>query len=129
MNPTTRSIFAIIDGLLMFLALEGIFYAIAFLGLGRSFDTPTPLYLTCNLAWAVLAAGFAGYTAARVGRRSPLLHGLGVAVPLLLLSIFNLHKGLGNRHVVFVLGINLLVPVVCLLGAWLYGSRRGYATR
>ena len=124
MTRTSRSIFAVIDGLLLFLALEGVFYAVAFLGLGKSFDTPTPAYLTINLVWGLFSALLAGYTAARVAGRSPVLHGVAVAVPLLLLGLYNLHKGLGNRNTPYVLALNLLVPVCCVLGAALYHGRR-----
>ena len=119
MTQSSRSVFAVIDGLLLFLALEGVFYAIAFLGLHRSFDTPTPLYLSCNLVWGLIAAVLGGYTAAKVAHRSPVLHGIVVALPLLLLGLYNLHKGLGNRNTPFVLAFNLLVPVACVAGAWL----------
>ena len=123
MTRSARSVFAIVDGLLLFLALEGVFYAIAFLGLNRSFDTPTPAYLSCNLLWALLAALAAGYTAAKVARRAFLAHGLGVAIPLLLLGLFNLHKGFGNRNTPYVLGINLLVPLLTMAGAALFARR------
>ena len=124
MNSTARSVFAVIDGLLLFLALEGVFYAIAFLGLNKSFDTPSPAYLTCNLVWGLVAALLGGYTAARVARRSPVAHGVWVAAPLLLLGFFNIHKGWGNRNTPYVLAFNLLVPVCCVLGAFLYRQRR-----
>ena len=124
MTAPVRSVFAVIDGLLLFLALEGAFYAVAFLALHRSFDTPTTLYLTCNLVWAVLAASLGGYTAARVARRSPILHGLAVAFPLILLGAFNLYKGVGDRRTPFVLLLNSLVPLACLWGAFLYARLR-----
>lgn len=124
MSPTSRSIFAFIDGLLLFLALEAVFYAVALLGLNKSFDTPTVPYLTCNLVWSVLAALLAGYTAARVARRSPVAHGLALAVPFLALAIFNIYKGWGDRRMPFVLGWNILVPVCCVVGAWLYAQAR-----
>ena len=119
-----RSAFALLDGLLLFLALEGAFYAVAFLGLQRSFDTPTPLYLTCNLLWTLLAATLAGYTAARVAHRRPVLHGVLLAIPFLLLAAFNVQKAMGGQRMPFVLGLNLLSPAVCVRGAWLYGRRR-----
>ncbi len=128
MSPTARSIFAFIDGLLLFLALEAVFYAVALLGLNKSFDTPTVPYLSCNLVWSVLAAGPAGYTAARVARRSPLAHGLVLAIPFVLLAAFNISKGLGSRRTLFVLAWNILVPVFCVIGAWLYAQTR-YARR
>ncbi len=123
MTRPARSVFAVIDGLLLFLALEGVFYAVAYLGLNRSFDTPTPLYLSSNLLWALLAALAGGYTAAKVARRAFLAHGAGVAAPLLLLGLSNLHKGLGNRNTPYVLGINLLVPLFCVAGAALFAQR------
>ena len=129
MNPNARSVFAVVDGLLLFLALEGVFYAIAFLGLNKSFDTPTPAYLTCNLVWGLLAAILGGYTAARVARRSPVLHGVAVALPLLFLAVYNLHKGLGNRNTPYVLAFNVLVPLCCIVGASLYRSRRRSSIR
>lgn len=124
LSPTARSIFAIIDGLLLFLALEGVFYAIAFLGLNRSFDTPTVPYLTANLLWAVLAALLAGYTAARVAHRSPLMHGVITSIPFFLLAAFNLSKGIGSRRTAFVLAYNILVPLAVILGASLLNARR-----
>lgn len=123
MNSTARSVFAVFDGLLMFLALEGVFYAIAFLGLNKSFDTPTPAYLICNLAWGLVAAVLGGFTAGRVARRSPVLHAFAVAVPLLVLGAYNLHKGVGNRNTPYVLAFNLLVPLCCILGGFLPGKR------
>ncbi len=123
MPRPARSVFAVVDGLLLFLALEGVFYAIAFLGLNRSFDTPTPGYLSCNLLWAMLAALAGGYTAAKVARRAFLAHGIAVAMPLLLLGLFNLHKGFGNRNTPYVLGMNLLVPLFCVAGAALFARR------
>jgi hypothetical protein len=124
MSPTTRSIFALIDGLLLFLALEGIFYAIAFLGLNLSFDTPTRGYLLSNLTWAVLSALVAGYTAARVARRSPMTHGLVLAVPFVAVALYNLNKGVGGRRTLFVLSYNTLVPLAVLAGAFLYSRVR-----
>ena len=129
MSPTARSIFAVVDGLLLFFALEGVFYAIAFLGLHRSFDTPTHLYLSCNLLWAFLSALLAGFATGRVARRNPVAHGFALAVPFLVLSLFNLNKGLGGLHTLFVIGINVLVPVGFLLGSSLAGRRRGVASR
>ncbi|MGI4829365.1 MAG: hypothetical protein ACRYFU_14405 [Janthinobacterium lividum] len=125
MNSTARSVFAVIDGLLLFLALEGVFYAIAFLGLHKSFDTPTPTYLICNLGWGLVAAVLGGYTAARVARRLPVQHGIAVAVPLLVLGAYNIHKGLGNRNTPYVLAFNIFVPLCCILGAFLYSQRKG----
>ena len=124
LSPTARSIFAVLDGLLLFVALEGVFYAIAFLGLQRSFDTPTVPYLTANLVWAVLAALLGGYTAGRVAHRSPVLHGFITAVPFILLSLFNLYKGIGDRRTPFVLAYNILVPLAFIAGASLYRGRR-----
>ncbi len=124
LSPTVRSIFAVLDGLLLFLALEGVFYAIAYLGLHRSFDTPTVPYLTANLVWAVLAALLAGYTAARVSHRSPVVHGIITAIPFFLLSAFNLSKGIGDRRTPFVLAYNILVPLAVILGSFLYSSRK-----
>ncbi len=124
LSPIARSIFAVVDGLLLFLALEGVFYAIAFLGLHRSFDTPTTPYLTANLLWAVLAALLGGYTAARVAHRAPVIHGIVTAVPFVLLSLFNLYKGVGDRRTPFVLAYNILVPLAFVLGAAWYSRRR-----
>ena len=112
-----RSLLAVVDGLLLFLALEGVFSAISVLGLGRSFDTPTTLFLTSYLAWALLAAGAGGYLAGRVARRRPVAHGIAMAILLLPLVIFNLHKGAGNQHGVFVYSLNLLTPVACIVGS------------
>jgi hypothetical protein len=124
MSPTARSIFAVIDGLLLFLALEGAFYAVAFLGLNLSFDTPTHTYLSANLVWALLSALAAGYTAARVAHRAAIQHGVALAVPFLALSLFNLNKGLGGRHTPFVVAFNTLVPLAFIWGAYLAGQRR-----
>lgn len=124
MSSGARSVFAVIDGFLLFLALEGVFYAIALLGLGRSFDTPTPGYLLCNLIWTVIAAGIAGYVTGMVARHSPVAHGAALAIPFVLLAIFNIIKGLGSRRTPFVLGWNVLVPLCCILGAWLYSKHR-----
>ena len=124
LSPTARSLFAILDGLLLFLALEGVFYAVAYLGLIRSFDTPTVPYLVANLVWAVLAALLAGYTAARVAHRSPVIHGVITAIPFFLLSVFNLSKGIGDRRTPFVLAYNLLVPLAVILGSGLYSGSK-----
>lgn len=124
MSPATRSIFALFDGLLLFLALEGIFYAVAFLGLNLSFDTPTRPYLLSNLTWAVLSALLAGYIAARVAKRSPMAHGIVLALPFVALAIYNLNKGVGGRRTWFVLAYNTLVPLAVLVGAFLYSRVR-----
>lgn len=124
MSPGVRSLFAIIDGLLLFLAVDGVFYAIAFLGLKRSFDTPTIPYLSSNLVWTIGAALLAGYTAGRVAHRSPVLHGIILAVPFVLLAGFNLHKGIGNQRAWFVIAYNILVPLSFVLGAYLVAQRR-----
>lgn len=113
MKPAVRSAFAVVDGLLLFIALEGIFSAISVLGLGRSFDTPTPLFLTSYLVWALVAATAGGFLAGKVAHRKPVVHGIIMAIILLPLVFFNLHKGLNA----FVLGLNLLTPVACILGA------------
>ncbi len=125
MSPTARSVFAVIDGLLLFFALEGAFYAVAFLGLHRSFDTPTHLYLSCNLLWALVSALVAGYATGRVARRHAVAHGVGLAVPFLVLSVFNLNKGIGGRHTLYVIGINLLVPIGFVVGSFLAVRRHG----
>ena len=117
MSPAFRSLFAVVDGLLLFFALEGVFSAISVLGLGRSFDTPTPLFLSCYLVWALLAAAAGGYVAGRVARRKPIAHGLAIAVFLLPLVVLNLHKGLGNQRQTFVYALNLLTPVACIAGS------------
>jgi hypothetical protein len=123
MRSNARSAFAILDGFLLFLALEAVFYATAYLGLHLSFDTPTVPYLACNLVWALLAALAAGYTVARVARHAPVAHGIVLALPLLALGAFNIHKGLGDRRTPYVLALNLLVPVLCIVGAWLFHGR------
>lgn len=117
MSPLARSVFAIVDGILLFLALQGIFYAVAFLGLHRSFDTPTIPYLTINLVWAIVSALLAGYTAGRVAHRAPVFHGFLAALPFLAIGMFNLAKGVGGRGTAFVIGYNTLVPIAFLLGA------------
>lgn len=117
MNPATRSVFAVIDGLLLFLALEGVFSAISVLGLGRSFDTPTAGFLTSYLIWALLSAVAGGFVAGRVAHRNPVTHGIILAALLLPLIIFNLHKGLGNQRDAFVYALNLLTPVAIIAGS------------
>lgn len=117
MSPTSRSVFAVVDGLLLFVALEGVFSAVSVLGLGMSFDTPTPLFLTSYLVWALMAAAAGGFLAGRVAHRNPVAHGIAMAVVLLPLVFFNLHKGLGNRRDAFVFGLNLLTPVACIVGS------------
>ena len=124
LSPTVRSIFAVLDGLLLFLAVDAVFYLVAFLGLKRSFDTPTIPYLTANLLWTVAAALLGGYTAARVAHRNPVLHGLLTAIPFVLLSAFNLHKGLGGQRTPFVLAYNTLVPLSFVVGAFLFSRLR-----
>ena len=113
MNPAARSVFAVVDGLLLFVALEGVFSAISVLGLGRSFDTPTPLFLTSYLVWALLAGVAGGFIAGKVAHRKPVAHGIAMAVILLPLVFFNLHKGLNA----FVLGLNVLTPLACVVGS------------
>ncbi len=117
MSPAFRSVFAVVDGLLLFLALEGLFSAISVLGLGASFDTPTPFFLTGYLVWALVAAAFGGLVSGRVAHRKPVGHGIALAVLLLPLVFFNLHRGLGGHRDAFVLGLNLLTPVACVAGA------------
>ncbi len=117
MSPTSRSVFAVVDGLLLFLALEGAFSAVSVLGLSRSFDTPTPGFLSSYLVWALLAAGAGGFVAGKVAHRKPLAHGLAMAVLLLPLVFFNLHKSQGDRHDPFVLALNLLTPLACIAGS------------
>ncbi len=125
MSQTARSIFAVIDGLLLFFALEGVFYAIAFLGLHLSFDTPTRLYLSCNLLWALASALVAGYATGRIARRHAVGHGVALAVPFLLLSLYNLNKGAGGQHTFFVIAINLLVPLGFIVGSFFAVRRHG----
>jgi hypothetical protein len=129
-NPAVRSVFAVIDGLLLFFALEGVFFAVAFLGLHRSFDTDTVPYLACVLVWAIAAALLSGFVAGRVAGHSPTAHGVALAVPFLLLSLWNLNKGLGNRHTPFVVSINLFVPLALIWGSHLAerGRRRRAVT-
>lgn len=129
LSPTARSIFAIVDGILLFFAIEGVFYAIAFLGLHRSFDTPTIPYLGFNLVWALLAALAGGYTAGRVAHRSPVTHGIVIACLFLLLSLYNLNKGVGGRHTGFVVAFNFLVPLAFIWGAWFVSQRPMRRTR
>ncbi len=113
MSPASRSVFAVVDGLLLFVALEGVFSAVSVLGLGRSFDTPTPVFLTSYLVWALLAATAGGFVAGKVAHRKPVAHGIAMAVLLLPLAIYNFHKGLNS----FVLGLNLLTPLACIVGS------------
>lgn len=114
------------DGLLLFLALEGVFYAVALLGLNLSFDTPTAIYLACNLLWALLAALLAGYLTARIAHHAAVAHGIALAIILIPLCVFNLYKGLGSRRTPFVIALNVLAPLLCIGGAWLYSrSHRG----
>lgn len=129
MSPTSRSFFAFIDALLLFLALEAVFFAVAYLGLHLSFDTPTPAYLTANLIWSVLAAGIAGYTTGHVARRAPVGHGVILAGPFILLAVFNLFKGVGGRRTAYVIAWNILVPLFCVLGSWLYKYLRRHHHR
>ena len=130
MGANLRSFFAVVDGFLLFLALEGAFYAVALLALHHSFDTPTVPYLASNLIWTLLAALAAGYLVARIAHRSPVLHGVAMALVLLPLCLFNLNKGIGSRRTLFVVALNLLVPALCIVGAWMYrqsgrGRRQG----
>ena len=113
MSPASRSVFAVVDGLLLFVALEGAFSAISVLGLGRSFDTPTPVFLTSYLVWALLAATAGGFVAGKVAHRKPVTHGIAMALLLVPLAFFNFHKGLNA----FVIGLNLLTPVACIVGS------------
>lgn len=124
LGATSRSVLAVLDGILLYLALRGAFYAVAFLGLHYSFDTPTRLYLGANLTWAIVSALAGGYLTGRVARRSPVVHGVAAAIPFLLLGVFNLNKGLGGRHTPFVVAFNLLVPLAFIWGAWLSPARR-----
>ena len=89
-----------------------------------SIEKTTRLYLSSNLIWALLSALVAGFVTARVARRSPVAHGVALAVPFLLLSLYNLNKGLGGRHTFFVVAFNLFVPLAFIWGAYLAGQRR-----
>ena len=48
---------------------------------------PTPTYLAVNLGYSLLAAFLGGEVAVRLGRRAPLLHGMGLGVLLLVLGV------------------------------------------
>lgn len=122
-NPALRSVFAVVDGLLMFVAVDALFYLVAYLGLHRSFDTPTVPYLTSNLIWAIVSALVGGYTAGWVAKRAPVLHGLIAALPLIAIAAFNLNKGVGSRRTPFVLAFNVLVPLAMIAGAYLESRR------
>jgi hypothetical protein len=83
-----RSIVAVVAGLLTALLLMVLGTRAAAVVSGVAPDAaPTDVHLALGLAATAIAAIIAGYVAARIAPRAPLLHAAGLAVLLLLLAI------------------------------------------
>ena len=69
--------------------------------------------------YTFLAAIAGGYTAATLGGRNPVSHGVGLAMVMFGLDEINLTKSAGSAHTGYVVLLNIGVPLLAILGAYL----------
>ena len=122
MAPWLRSTLAVLAGLVVFYALEGLGYWICFHTLHVRYDTPTREYEIASLVYTFAAAIGGGYAAAVLGGRNPVSHGVGLAMLLFGLDTINLAKSAGSMHIQYVLMMNIGVPLLAIFGAFLRRS-------
>lgn len=118
-----RSVFSIVVGFAVFYALQGACSYAALHVLQRNFDTPTAGYLVSNLLYTFVSAVIGGYVAARIAHRSPVAHGLALAILMALLSIQSIIKGFGSQETWFVLARAAGAPLFAVVGAALDARR------
>jgi len=123
MPRNLRSVLAVIAG---FLAMAVIVMALTLLSvavLQLKSGHPTPGYLALNVIYSLAAAVFGGWIAALVAGRTPVAHGIALAVVMLILSAVSYIHYTANQPVAYQLFLTVAPPLAAVFGAWLYRPR------
>jgi hypothetical protein len=122
MPPILRSVLAVLAGLLAMAVIVMALTLLSVFALHLKSGRPTPGYLTLNVIYSLAAAVFGGWLTARLAGRSPIAHGIALAVVMLVLSAVSYLQSTGTQPIAYQVFLVLMPPVAAIAGAWL--SRR-----
>jgi len=85
---------------------------------------PTPLYLTLNVLYSLVAAVFGGWLTAKLARRAPIAHGIALALLMLVLNALSYKGGsAGWQPLWYRIFLTVGPPLAAIVGAALLRSR------
>ena len=123
MAPWLRSTLAVLAGFVVYVAIAALGGWLCSRFLDVHADRPNITYFATSTAYYFVAAIAGGYLAAVLGRRNPVSHGVGLAMLIFGVNVINLVTKFDSVHRMYVLLINIGVPLMAILGAFL---RRGH---
>lgn len=80
---------------------------------------PSAPYLRANLVVSALAAFLGGWVTAAIATYNPLQHGVALAALMVVMSLVSMRQARGSQPRWYQLVLLTVMPLVCLLGAWL----------
>lgn len=118
-----RSVLAVIAGFLAMAVLVMVLTLVSVSALHVKSGHPTPGYLTLNVIYSLAAALLGGWLAALVAGRSPVAHGIALAVVMLALSAVSYIHYSGTQPFAYQIFLIVAPPLAAVLGAWLCRPR------
>ncbi len=115
-HTMTRSILAVVVGYFIFALSAFAFFKLS--GQPPHQAAPTPVMIE-SIAVGMVFALLGGYVAARLARRRPVAHGVGVAAVLALGATISLFSALGKGAVWSQMAALVLMAPCAVLGGWL----------
>jgi putative membrane protein (TIGR04086 family) len=78
---------------------------------------PTPLYLTLNVLYCLAAALLGGLITAKIARRSPLAHGLALALLMFVLGVLSYTTHPPGQPLWYQIFLTIAPPLAAIAGA------------
>lgn len=121
MPQPIRSILAVIAGYLTMAAVVVVLTMLCVVIFHLQSGHPTPVYLALNMAYSVAAAALGGWVTALIAKRSPIAHGVALAVLILVLSALQLLHPAPGQSLIYLGFLTIAPPIGAVAGAAFYG--------
>jgi hypothetical protein len=121
MPQPIRSILAVIAGYVAMAVVVVILTLLCVAIFHLQSGHPTPVYLALNMAYSLAAAALGGWVAARIAGRSPVAHGVALAVLILALGALQFLHPAPGQSFAYLTFLTIAPPLAAVAGAAFYG--------
>jgi hypothetical protein len=117
MPQPLRSLLAVLAGFLSMAAVVILLTTLSVKLFHLRSGHPTPPYLVANVLYSLGAAELGGFVTAKIAQRSPIAHGIALALLMLLLSIVSYKNHPPGQPLWYQIFLIIAPPLVAIAGA------------
>ena len=126
MPQGVRSVLAVIAGYFAMMIVVIVLTIVSMKAFHLQSGHPTPVYLTLNILYSIAAALLGGCVTAKIARRSPIVHGVALALIMLALSLVTFSTSAGGQPLGYRIFVVIALPLAAVAGSALTRQPRPF---